>query len=126
MINTTKLNEVDDKLNSIYKRLNELFLIDYLPDSEGPFTINVIDENTYSMLINGLDSLLKKYNRLVDVLTVHNLRTVSNVNLVKLSFTDKGSDLGSLVKNYSSMLNVLDKAIDSINEIMRLNKLIKE
>lgn len=126
MIDTTKLDDIDSALYTVYKRLNELYMIDYPPIIDGPYEITVINENTYIYLIDSLVKLLQRYNLLVDTLTSYNMNPFGDISVKKIYYTNKGSDLGLLITDYNQTLIDLDSSIDTINQIMKLNKFIKE
>lgn len=126
MIDTTKLEGTDNALYTVHKRLNELYMIDYPPTIDGPFDITVVNENTYIYLIDSLVKLLQRHNLLVDTLTSYNMNPFGDINVKKIYYTNKGSDLGLLIADYDQTLIDLDSSIDTINQIMKLNKFIKE
>lgn len=126
MIDTTKLEGADNALYTVHKRLNELYMIDYPPTIDGPFDITVVNENTYIYLIDSLVKLLQRHNLLVDTLTSYNMNPFGDINVKKIYYTNKGSDLGLLIADYDQTLIDLDSSIDTINQIMKLNKFIKE
>ena len=126
MIDTEKLNDVDNALYKIYKKLNELYMINYPPIYDGPFEITVVNEKTYIYLIDSLVKLIKRHNLLVDTLTSYNMNPFGDISVKKIYYTNKGSDLGLLIADYNQTLINLDSSIDTINQIMKLNKDIKE
>ena len=126
MIDTTKLEGTDNALYTVHKRLNELYMIGYPPTIDGPFDITVVNENTYIYLIDSLVKLLQRHNLLVDTLTSYNMNPFGDINVKKIYYTNKGSDLGLLIADYDQTLIDLDSSIDTINQIMKLNKFIKE
>ena len=126
MIDTTKLDDADNALYTVHKRLNELYMIDYPPTIDGPYEITVINENTYIYLIDSLVKLLQRHNLLVDTLTSYNMNPFGDISVKKIYYTNKGSDLGLLIADYDQTLIDLDSSIDTINQIMKLNKVIKE
>ena len=126
MIDTEKLNDVDNALYKLHKRLYELYMINYPPTSGGPFVINVVNENTYIYLIDSLVKLLQRHNLLVDTLTSYNMNPFGNINVKKIYYTNKGSDLNLLVDDYKKTLIELNRSLDTFNQIMELNKLMKE
>ena len=126
MIDTEKLNDVDNALYKIYKKLNELYMINYPPIYDGPFEITVVNEKTYIYLIDSLVKLIKRHNLLVDTLTSYNMNPFGNINVKKIYYTNKGSDLNLLVDDYKKTLIELNRSLDTFNQIMELNKLTKE
>ena len=126
MIDTEKLNDVDNALYKIYKKLNELYMINYPPIYDGPFEITVVNEKTYIYLIDGLVKLIKRHNLLVDTLTSYNMNPFGDISVKKIYYTNKGSDLNLLVDDYKKTLIELNRSLDTFNKIMELNKLIKE
>ena len=126
MIDTEKLNDVDNALYKIYKKLNELYMINYPPIYDGPFEISVVNENTYIYLIDSLVKLIKRHNLLVDTLTSYNMNPFGDISVKKIYYTNKGSDLNLLVDDYKKTLIELNRSLDTFNKIMELNKLIKE
>ena len=126
MIDTEKLNDVDNALYKIYKKLNELYMINYPPIYDGPFEITVVNENTYIYLIDSLVKLIKRHNLLVDTLTSYNMNPFGDISVKKIYYTNKGSDLNLLINDYKKVLLELNRSLDTFNQIMELNKLIKE
>lgn len=126
MIDTTKLEGADNALYTVHKRLNELYMIDYPPTIDGPFEITVVNENTYIYLIDSLVKLLQRHNLLVDTLTSYHMNPFGNINVKKIYYTNKGSDLNLLVDDYKKTLIELNRSLDTFNQIMELNKLMKE
>ena len=126
MIDTEKLNDVDNALYKIYKKLNELYMINYPPIYDGPFEITVVNEKTYIYLIDSLVKLIKRHNLLVDTLTSYNMNPFGNINVKKIYYTNKGSDLNLLVDDYKKTLIELNRSLNTFNQIMELNKLTKE
>ena len=126
MIDTEKLNDVDNALYKIYKKLNELYMINYPPIYDGPFEITVVNEKTYIYLIDGLVKLIKRHNLLVDTLTSYNMNPFGDISVKKIYYTNKGSDLNLLINDYKKTLIELNRSLDTFNQIMELNKLIKE
>ena len=126
MIDTEKLNDVDNALYKIYKKLNELYMINYPPIYDGPFEITVVNENTYIYLIDSLVKLIKRHNLLVDTLTSYNMNPFGDISVKKIYYTNKGSDLNILINDYKKVLIELNRSLDAFNQIMELNKLIKE
>lgn len=126
MIDTEKLNDVDNALYKIYKKLNELYMINYPPIYDGPFEITVVNENTYIYLIDSLVKLIKRHNLLVDTLTSYNMNLFGDISVKKIYYTNKGSDLNLLINDYKKVLIELNRSLDTFNQIMELNKLIKE
>lgn len=126
MIDTEKLNDVDNALYKIYKKLNELYMINYPPIYDGPFEITVFNENTYIYLIDSLVKLIKRHNLLVDTLTSYNMNPFGDISVKKIYYTNKGSDLNLLINDYKKVLIELNRSLDTFNQIMELNKLTKE
>lgn len=126
MFDTEKLNDVDNALYRIYKKLNELYMINYPPIYDGPFEITVVNENTYIYLIDSLVKLIKRHNLLVDTLTSYNMNPFGDISIKKIYYTNKGSDLNLLVDDYKKTLIELNRSLDAFNQIMELNKLMKE
>lgn len=126
MFDTEKLNDVDGALYKLHKRLYELYMINYPPTSGGPFGITVVNEKTYIYLIDTLDQLIRWHNLLVDTLTSYHMNPFGNINVKKIYYTNKGSDLNLLVDDYKKTLIELNRSLDTFNQIMELNKLIKE
>ena len=126
MFDTEKLNDVDNALYKIYKKLNELYMINYPPIYDGPFEITVVNEKTYIYLIDSLVKLIKRQNLLVDTLTSYNMNPFGDISVKKIYYTNKGSDLNLLVDDYKKTLIELNKSLDTFNQIMELNKLTKE
>lgn len=126
MFDTEKLNDVDNALYKIYKKLNELYMINYPPIYDGPFEITVVNENTYIYLIDSLVKLIKRHNLLVDTLTSYNMNPFGDISVKKIYYTNKGSDLNLLVDDYKKVLIELNRSLDTFNQIMELNKLTKE
>ena len=126
MIDTEKLNDVDNALYKIYKKLNELYMINYPPIHDGPFEITVVNENTYIYLIDSLVKLIKRHNLLVDTLTSYNMNPFGDISVKKIYYTNKGSDLNLLINDYKKVLIELNRSLDTFNQIMELNKLTKE
>ena len=126
MFDTEKLNDVDNALYKIYKKLNDLYMINYPPIYDGPFEINVVNENTYIYLIDSLVKLIKRHNLLVDTLTSYNMNPFGDISVKKIYYTNKGSDLNLLVDDYKKTLIELNRSLDTFNQIMELNKLTKE
>ena len=126
MIDTEKLNDVDNALYKIYKKLNELYMINYPPIYDGPFEITVVNEKTYIYLIDSLVKLIKRHNLLVDTLTSYNMNPFGDISVKKIYYTNKGSDLNLLINDYKKVLIELNRSLDAFNQIMELNKLIKE
>ena len=126
MIDTEKLNDVDNALYKIYKKLNELYMINYPPIYDGPFEITVVNENTYIYLIDSLVKLIKRHNLLVDTLTSYNMNPFGDISVKKIYYTNKGSDLNILINDYKKVLIELNRSLDTFNQIMELNKLTKE
>lgn len=126
MFDTEKLNDVDNALYRIYKKLNELYMINYPPIYDGPFEITVVNENTYIYLIDSLVKLIKRHNLLVDTLTSYNMNPFGDISVKKIYYTNKGSDLNLLVDDYKKTLIELNRSLDTFNQIMELNKLMKE
>lgn len=126
MIDTEKLNDVDNALYKIYKKLNELYMINYPPIYDGPFEITVVNEKTYIYLIDSLVKLIKRHNLLVDTLTSYNMNPFGDISVKKIYYTNKGSDLNILINDYKKVLIELNRSLDAFNQIMELNKLIKE
>lgn len=126
MIDTEKLNDVDNALYKIYKKLNELYMINYPPIYDGPFEITVVNENTYIYLIDSLVKLIKRHNLLVDTLTSYNMNPFGDISVKKIYYTNKGSDLNLLINDYKKVLIELNRSLDIFNQIMELNKLTKE
>lgn len=126
MIDTEKLNDVDNALYKIYKKLNELYMINYPPIYDGPFEITVVNENTYIYLIDSLVKLIKRHNLLVDTLTSYNMNPFGDISVKKIYYTNKGSDLNLLINDYKKVLIELNRSLDTFNQIMELNKLTKE
>ena len=126
MIDTEKLNDVDNALYKIYKKLNELYMINYPPIYDGPFEITVVNEKTYIYLIDSLVKLIKRHNLLVDTLTSYNMNPFGDISVKKIYYTNKGSDLNLLINDYKKVLIELNRSLDTFNQIMELNKLTKE
>lgn len=126
MIDTEKLNDVDNALYKIYKKMNELYMINYPPIYDGPFEITVVNENTYIYLIDSLVKLIKRHNLLVDTLTSYNMNPFGDISVKKIYYTNKGSDLNLLINDYKKVLIELNRSLDTFNQIMELNKLTKE
>lgn len=126
MIDTEKLNDVDNALYKIYKKLNELYMINYPPIYDGPFEITVVNEKTYIYLIDSLVKLIKRHNLLVDTLTSYNMNPFGDISVKKIYYTNKGSDLNLLIDDYKKTLIELNRSLDTFNQIMELNKLTKE
>ena len=126
MIDTEKLNDVDNALYKIYKKLNELYMINYPPIYDGPFEITVVNEKTYIYLIDSLVKLIKRHNLLVDTLTSYNMNPFGDISVKKIYYTNKGSDLNLLINDYKKVLIELNRSLDTFNQIMELNKLMKE
>lgn len=126
MIDTIKLKNIDDQLQVVYQRLNDLLMTDYMPIFSEPFSITVINENTYTFLIDSLLSLLKKYNRLVDILSTYNLNPFGEIRVKKIEYTNKGSDLERLINDYGVAISDLENSMNIIDQIMKLNKITKE
>ena len=126
MIDTEKLNDVDNALYKIYKKLNELYMINYPPIYDGPFEITVVNEKTYIYLIDSLVKLIKRHNLLVDTLTSYNMNPFGDISVKKIYYTNKGSDLNLLINDYKKTLIELNRSLDTFNQIMELNKLTKE
>ena len=126
MIDTEKLNDVDNALYKIYKKLNELYMINYPPIYDGPFEITVVNEKTYIYLIDSLVKLIKRHNLLVDTLTSYNMNPFGDISVKKIYYTNKGSDLNILINDYKKVLIELNRSLDAFNQIMELNKLMKE
>ncbi|WP_308399679.1 hypothetical protein [Weissella thailandensis] len=126
MFDTEKLNDVDNALYKIYKKLNELYMINYPPIYDGPFEITVVNENTYIYLIDSLVKLIKRHNLLVDTLTSYNMNPFGDISVKKIYYTNKGSDLNLLINDYKKVLIELNRSLDTFNQIMELNKLTKE
>lgn len=126
MIDTTKLDDADNALYTVHKRLNELYMIDCPPIIDGPYEITVINENTYIYLIDSLVKLLQRYNLLVDTLTSYNMNPFGDISVKKIYYTNKGSDLNLLINDYKKVLIELNRSLDTFNQIMELNKLTKE
>lgn len=126
MFDTEKLNDVDNALYKIYKKLNELYMINYPPIYDGPFEITVVNENTYIYLIDSLVKLIKRHNLLVDTLTSYNMNPFGDISVKKIYYTNKGSDLNLLINDYKKALIELNRSLDTFNQIMELNKLTKE
>lgn len=126
MIDTEKLNDVDNALYKIYKKLNELYMINYPPIYDGPFEITVVNEKTYIYLIDSLVKLIKRHNLLVDTLTSYNMNPFGDISVKKIYYTNKGSDLNLLIDDYKKTSIELNKSLDTFNQIMELNKLMKE
>lgn len=126
MIDTEKLNDVDNALYKIYKKLNELYMINYPPIYDGPFEITVVNEKTYIYLIDSLVKLIKRHNLLVDTLTSYNMNPFGDISVKKIYYTNKGSDLNILINDYKKVLIELNRSLDAFNQIMELNKLTKE
>lgn len=125
MFDTEKLNDVDNALYKIYKKLNELYMINYPPIYDGPFEITVVNENTYIYLIDSLVKLIKRHNLLVDTLTSYNMNPFGDISVKKIYYTNKGSDLNLLINDYKKVLIELNRSLDTFNQIMKLNKLMK-
>lgn len=126
MFDTEKLNDVDNALYKIYKKLNELYMINYPPIYDGPFEITVVNEKTYIYLIDSLVKLIKRHNLLVDTLTSYNMNPFGDISVKKIYYTNKGSDLNLLINDYKKVLIELNRSLDTFNQIMELNKLTKE
>ena len=126
MFDTEKLNDVDNALYKIYKKLYELYMINYPPIYDGPFEITVVNENTYIYLIDSLVKLIKRHNLLVDTLTSYNMNPFGDISVKKIYYTNKGSDLNLLINDYKKVLIELNRSLDIFNQIMELNKLTKE
>lgn len=126
MIDTTKLQRVDDDLQSIYSDLNYALLTDYMPASIGPFSITIFNEDTYSFLINSLLRLINEHNRLVDILKNYNLNPFSDIQVSVVFYDNKGSDLNELISVYNHTLDLLTNNLKSVKVIMQLNGLMED
>ena len=125
MIDTTKLQQVDDDLQSIYSDLNYYLLIDYMPAPVGPFIITIFNEDTYSFLITSLLRLINEHNRLVDILGHYNLNPFGDIQVSVVFYDNKGSDLNELISVYNQTLDLLTHNFESIKVIMKLNGLME-
>ncbi|APS42172.1 hypothetical protein FOL01_1313 [Weissella jogaejeotgali] len=125
MIDTTKLQQVDDDLQSIYSDLNYYLLIDYMPAHVGPFIITIFNEDTYSFLITSLLRLINEHNRLVDILVHYNLNPFGDIHVSAVFYDNKGSDLNELISVYNQTLDLLTHNFESIKVIMKLNGLME-
>ena len=125
MIDTTKLQQVDDDLQSIYSDLNYYLLIDYMPAPVGPFIITIFNEDTYSFLITSLLRLINEHNRLLDILGHYNLNPFGDIQVSAIFYDNKGSDLNELISVYNQTLDLLTHNFESIKVIMKLNGLME-
>lgn len=125
MIDTTKLQQVDDDLQSTYSDLNYYLLIDYMPAPVGPFIITIFNEDTYSFLITRLLRLINEHNRLVDILGHYNLNPFGDIQVSAVLYDNKGSDLNELISVYNQTLDLLTNNLESIKVIMKLNGLME-
>lgn len=125
MIDTKKLQQVDDNLQSIYSDLNYDLLIDYMPAPIGPFSITIFNEDTYSFLITSLLRLINEHNRLVDILGHYNLNPFGDIHVSAVFYDNKGSGLNELISVYNQTLDLLTHNLEYIKVIMQLNGLME-
>lgn len=124
MFCSRQLHDLDQRLQNIYLIFKELSMIDFVPETVQPFNIVVFNEHSYMLIINSLVTLLKKHNRLLDIMASYHLNPFGEITVNKLYFDDKGSNLNMLIDNYQKMLICIDTSVSKIDQIMELNKFI--
>lgn len=124
MFCSRQLHDLDQRLQNIYLIFKEMSMIDFVPETVRPLNIVVFNEHSYMLIINSLVTLLKKHNRLLDIMDSYHLNPFGEITVNKLYFDDKGSNLNMLIDNYQKMLICIDISVGKINQIMELNKFI--
>lgn len=124
MFCSRQLHDLDQRLQNIYLIFKEMSMIDFVPETVQPLNIVVFNEHSYMLIINSLVKLLKKHNRLLDIMASYHLNPFGEITVNKLYFDDKGSNLNMLIDKYQKMLICIDISVGKINQIMELNKFI--
>lgn len=122
----TRLLKLDEAFQTIYQDLYELMLIKDLPKKINKITLEAFDENSYSFIIFTVKFLIKKYNRLLGILSAYDMMPFLDINFKKLNWDDKGSDLNVLVSNLDKKISELEGNLVQIKIILKLNGVIKE
>lgn len=122
----TRLLKIDESLQTTYQVLYELMLIEDLPKKINKVTLESFDENSYSFIIFTVKFLIKKYNRLLGILSAYDMMPFLDINFKKLNWDDKGSDLNALVSNLDKKISELEGNLVQIKIILKLNGVIKE
>ena len=110
----------------IYQKLDNIFFTGLVVNSQGPFIVTVWDENSYSFLRICLLNLLREYNGVLDILAAYKLNPFIDINLKYLSYINNGSDLNKLIDEYNTTLNDLEKNLNQIKTVMKLNGLMED
>lgn len=122
----TRLLKLDEAFQTIYQDLYELMLIEDLPKKINKITLESFDENSYSFIIFTVKFLIKKYNRLLGILSAYDMMPFLDINFKKLNWDDNGSDLNALISNLDKKISELEGNLVQIKIILKLNGVIKE